>query len=254
MFKKQALPCVFVLLEKKNYETYLETINQIRCILHNKYNVILTHKVLILDFELAMQQALRQGLLGNCEIKGCWFHFCQAILRQVGNLNLRSDYLNNYDFRFWIKQFMALALIPLSNLNDAIDIILKPNFDLNDKHLEFIEYFISQWCTAKQSKQCPDIWNRHKASTRTDNASETNHSIIKNSIPNTHPYCHQVVDFFKASDSSSCSNFLRLKNNFVSSLSRSSKKQQDFDENIATTHEEYAAELRALEFSNYENR
>jgi hypothetical protein len=59
MYKKQALPCVFVLLEKKNYETYLETINQIRCILHNKYNVVLAHKVLILDFELAMQQALR---------------------------------------------------------------------------------------------------------------------------------------------------------------------------------------------------
>ena len=34
MFKKQALPCVFVLLEKKNYEIYLEIINQIRCILH----------------------------------------------------------------------------------------------------------------------------------------------------------------------------------------------------------------------------
>ena len=75
--------CEFVLLEKKNYETYLETINQIRCILHNKYNVVLAHKVLILDFELAMQQALRQGFLGNCEIKGCWFHFCQAILRQL---------------------------------------------------------------------------------------------------------------------------------------------------------------------------
>lgn len=49
MYKKQALPCMFVLLEKKNYETYLETINQIRCILHNKYNVVLAHKVLILD-------------------------------------------------------------------------------------------------------------------------------------------------------------------------------------------------------------
>ena len=77
-------------------------------------------------------------------------------------------------------------------------------FDLNEKHLEFIEYLISQWRTAKQSKQCPDIWNRHKASTRTDNPSETNHSITKNSIPKTHSYCHQVVDYFKASDSSSC--------------------------------------------------
>ena len=28
------------------------------------------------------------------------------------------------------------------------------------------------------------------------------------------------------------------------------KKQQEFDENIATTHEEYAAELKALLFSN----
>ena len=58
---------------------------------------------------------------------------------------------------------------------------------IQKKSRYIIEYFISQWCTAKQSKQCPDIWNRHKASTRTDNASETNHSITKKSIPKTHP-------------------------------------------------------------------
>ena len=68
---------------------------------------------MILDFELAMQQALRQGLLGLCTVKGCWFHFNQAILRKVNDLGMKSLYMNDYNFRFWIKQFMALALIPI---------------------------------------------------------------------------------------------------------------------------------------------
>jgi hypothetical protein len=85
---------------------------------------------------------------------------------------MKSLYMNDYNFRFWIKQFMALALIPIQMLETAIAIIIKPIFILNDKQLEFVEYFVSQWCNAKKSKQCPDIWNIHEATMRTNYNSE----------------------------------------------------------------------------------
>ena len=50
-----------MLLEKKNYETYLEALSQLRDGLYPNHNIVLGHLILILDFELAIQQALRQA-------------------------------------------------------------------------------------------------------------------------------------------------------------------------------------------------
>ena len=112
-----------MLLENKQYQTYVEALENIKMLLYKDYNVVLDVKMVMLDFELAMQQALRTVLAENVIIKGCWFHFCQAILRKIGQLGLKEEYNNNFNFRFWVKQFMALALIPLSKLEEAINII-----------------------------------------------------------------------------------------------------------------------------------
>ena len=74
------MQCVFMLLEKKEHETYLDALIALRDGLYQKYNITLGHLTFILDFELAVQHVLRQALHGNCTIKFCWFHFCQAIL------------------------------------------------------------------------------------------------------------------------------------------------------------------------------
>ena len=84
IYKCDYLQCVFMHLEKKNYETYLEALSQLRDGLYRNHNIVLGHLILILDFELAIQQALRQALHSNCVIKGCWFHFCHAILKHIG--------------------------------------------------------------------------------------------------------------------------------------------------------------------------
>ncbi|KRY97212.1 hypothetical protein T11_16099, partial [Trichinella zimbabwensis] len=38
-----------------------------------------------------------QGNFPNTRVQGCFFHFCQAVLRQVGRLGLGNDYANNHE-------------------------------------------------------------------------------------------------------------------------------------------------------------
>lgn len=61
-------------------------------------------KMVMLDFELSVQQALRTVLAYNAIIKGCLFHFCQAILRKIGELGLGNEYINNF-IRWWALIF-----------------------------------------------------------------------------------------------------------------------------------------------------
>ena len=86
IYKNQALSCVFFLLENKKYETYLEALEKMVGILYDRYRILLHIVSIISDFDFGIQQAMRQAFSTNdhkLKIKGCWFHFCQAILKQV---------------------------------------------------------------------------------------------------------------------------------------------------------------------------
>ena len=137
IYKSQALPVVFFLLENKNYNTYIEALEKLVNILYIKYKIPLKINLVMSDFELAMQQAIRQAFGSEdhvVEIKGCWFHFCQAILRKVNEIGLKISYQNSYQFRFWIKRFMALALIPIDKLKDGINIIKREKDGSKPQH------------------------------------------------------------------------------------------------------------------------
>ena len=61
IYKCDYLQCIFMLLEKNTYETYLKVLSQLRDGLYRNHNIVLGHLIIILDFELAIQQALRQA-------------------------------------------------------------------------------------------------------------------------------------------------------------------------------------------------
>lgn len=46
-------------------------------------------------------------------IQGCYFHFAQAIYRQVGHLGYAMDYRNDAAFREAIRSIIALGHVPI---------------------------------------------------------------------------------------------------------------------------------------------
>ncbi|KRZ15890.1 hypothetical protein T11_9169, partial [Trichinella zimbabwensis] len=80
----------------------LPTYSRIFEVLHSKaeeLGVQLDPAKFVCDFETALMPAI-QGNFPNIWVQGCFFHFCQAVLRQVGRLGLRTDY-NNQE-REWL--------------------------------------------------------------------------------------------------------------------------------------------------------
>ncbi|KRX52806.1 hypothetical protein T09_8939 [Trichinella sp. T9] len=76
----------------------LPTYSRIFEVLHSKaeeLGVQLEPAKFVCDFETALIPAI-QGNFPNTQVQGCFFHFCQAVLRQVGRLGLRNDYINLY--------------------------------------------------------------------------------------------------------------------------------------------------------------
>ena len=70
----------------------------------------------MIDFERASLNALEQNF-PTAELQGCFFHFGQAIWRQIQGIGFQHRYQNEDEFAVIMKQFRALAFV------QAIDVI-----------------------------------------------------------------------------------------------------------------------------------
>ena len=68
-----------------------------------------------MDFERAAIKSF-QKYFPNATIKGCLFHFGQALHKKLKKLQLSELYQNNQEFKGWIRLIFALALIPLASV------------------------------------------------------------------------------------------------------------------------------------------
>ncbi|KRX64538.1 hypothetical protein T06_11943 [Trichinella sp. T6] len=73
----------------------------------------------VYDFETALIPAI-QGNFPNTQVQGCFFHFCQAVLRQVGRLGLRTDYMNNQEVRKKVKMGFEILNVGTSGQVEAL--------------------------------------------------------------------------------------------------------------------------------------
>ncbi len=91
-----------------------------------------------LDFEAVSSFAIRFHFPGVV-IKGCWFHFRQAIFNKIKEFGLQILY-NQNEYKEWFNMFGALALVPIEYIEAGLNIIksLTPN---NSKCKMLILYF-----------------------------------------------------------------------------------------------------------------
>ncbi|KRY52797.1 hypothetical protein T03_5325 [Trichinella britovi] len=103
------VPAVYCLCTGKDIGTY----GFIFQALLNKVAVLevnLNPQTIICDFETALIPAI-QGYLPNTRVQGCYFHFCQAVHRKVGELGLKARYRTEEETRKKIIMFLAIAYL-----------------------------------------------------------------------------------------------------------------------------------------------
>ena len=118
---EKLLPCVYVLQMKRDFEAYNEVFHQLKH-LGVKNNVSLNPKRGLTDFESAARKALKFNFPG-IQLKGCYFHFKQAIGRWIFKHSYKKAYINNLGFKKWFRKLAALACVPLDQINEAFDLI-----------------------------------------------------------------------------------------------------------------------------------
>ena len=194
-----AFPCLWVLLTSKDQPTYESMLSIISML------GTFSPDYIMVDFELALRNALAKSFPG-AEIAGCYFHFCQALVRHVNTLGLKNQYqrvtvcrngIRSYSqTRIWIRRLMSLAFVPTNDIITAFHSILDeiPD-DLDIDH--FLEYFQSTWVegrTARRNGRArypPVTWNIRGRTllslNRTNNHLEAFHNAFKQMVGHANP-------------------------------------------------------------------
>ena len=114
---------------------------------------MLNPTVIYADFEEAAQRAARHHF-PSCIIKGCWFHFRKAIMKKAFSIGIKPLYIYD-EYKNFLAQLGALALIPLDKIDAAILIIRDNLPQQNNKDcplcLQLLEYFMVQWIQSKST-------------------------------------------------------------------------------------------------------
>ena len=111
-------PLVFVLLPDRQMTTHRRLFRLLKNHLQEKLQQELAPARMQTDFEFVTIQAIHTEF-PNAEVKGCFFHYSQAIWRKTQNLGLAVVYKEDPQVQQWIRRVAGLALLPAEQVQDA---------------------------------------------------------------------------------------------------------------------------------------
>ena len=110
-----SFPFAFALLPNKSHSSYEKAFDEIdaaamRTCHRQVFNR--TDLTVLCNFEKGLLKALASL---PCTVKGCYFHYTQAIWRFVAKHGFSSRYLTDADFRWHVRYLMVLPILPQSH-------------------------------------------------------------------------------------------------------------------------------------------
>lgn len=208
------LPCAFALTTNKSTETYDAVLDEVFSAFDLDYNP----DYIMLDFESALWAALINRF-PNAMIRGCYFHFLRALFKKIKHCGLQSEYNNNPCYSTQLKYLIALAFVPIQDVEFVYSQIISQGIFTNDSHplasnlKNFINYFERTWVgkanrvltsNRGSARFPPKVWNMYDVTlndrARTNNHAEGWHNAI-NSCIRRQPNIATFVNFLKEEES-----------------------------------------------------
>ena len=140
----------YILLPERQIDTYCRLFSQLKTKVRTRLNLTLDPATVQIDFELAAIRAVEREF-PKAEVKGCYFHYCQALWRKVQNLGLAVQ--GRSSLQQWIRRAAGLALLPHNEVQDAwIEAMdSTPNVP---RAQEFNDYMIVNWTDYDARSPC----------------------------------------------------------------------------------------------------
>lgn len=238
-------PTIYALLPNKKEQTYQKLLNMLK-----ELQPDLEPTSVTCDFELAAITAI-QNAFKDINIFGCYFHLSQNYLKKIGDLHLLSKYNSNAHFCVSTKLIIALAFVPLNDLDVAADELAD---ELPDELMPLFEWFEEFYIGKKnrrigrrKPRYSPDIWNLHQrvleGKNRTNNHAEAANRRL-NLQMGTHPTIWTFIANLKKIQSGRDSYYEHLVSG--NSPPKKLKKFQDTDKRIKKLIDNYDSQNKIL--------
>lgn len=192
-YKNEMIPFIYILLPDKKEQTYLRMFRLIqdKAI---ELNLTFSPKVFHLDFEKAVHQTVKS--LFNCQIKGCLFHFCQAIFRKFNKIIGKNNYKNK-EMQQLLRRTIAIPFLPKEDIEDAWDDVMETCDRNNEIIVRFLNYVTENWMDL-DAKYNKEDWNHYRNfKTRTNNHLEGFHNGLNYKAGAAHKNFFQFVNLLK---------------------------------------------------------
>ncbi|CAF3832306.1 unnamed protein product, partial [Rotaria sp. Silwood1] len=166
-FVSLTFPCVFGLLPNRHKNTYSLLFHELRNVaLQMKPDF--SPKIIMGDFESGLASAAKSEF-STAKHSSCYFHFSQAVYRNIQQLGLGSMYNDDDNVKSFCRKLMTLPLLPEIVIEDAYDDVVG-NFspDIRTVINDLLEYFQRQWFLKVPTSQ----WCVHGLCIRTNNNAE----------------------------------------------------------------------------------
>ena len=113
---------LYCLLPDKKTETYTRmfTLTMQRAL---SYGYYFYPGTCMIDFELAVHNVIRT-IFPDCIIKGCLFHFSQALWRKLQEVELSKSHRNNGEIKERFRLFWGLPFVPVPHIFKAFQLIV----------------------------------------------------------------------------------------------------------------------------------
>ena len=185
----EGMPLLWAILPNKTQATYTLLFQSVRRAMEAKFGDIGNISYMLTDFEQAAINAITH-VFPEITVKGCTFHFRQALYRRITLLGLQGQYNDaDSDVRVWLRQLMAMTLLPEFAVPYAWNCLRQPPVVadpvLAAKLQEFAAYFEQTWMNGSFPAS---LWTHfdHEGP-RTTNLAEGWHNAMNSDFGMPHP-------------------------------------------------------------------
>ncbi|CAF1666654.1 unnamed protein product [Rotaria magnacalcarata] len=170
---EQSFPCVFGLLPNRLKLTYQFLFHELKSIAI-QMKLDFAPKIVMSDFEPVLMGVVKTEFSAATH-SSCYFHFTQAMYRNIQRLGLCTIYNHDGDVKNFCRQLMALPLLPEPDIEDTYDELVRDlSTNLSKKMKHSLEYFQERWFAKVPVSQ----WCVHGLSMRTNNNAEGTHLFL----------------------------------------------------------------------------
>jgi hypothetical protein len=189
-----SLPVLGALMTSKKQSLYLAVFQKLKQLIEQTCEF--KPEDLMSDFEQGLQNALR-ATWPESKVRGCRFHFGQAVIKKVRKLHLANEYRDNPDVRGWLKKSIGLCMLPADKIQEVWNChcLLLNQFSGQTKKnlLKFKKYINSFWIAKVGTETFSVFGLDHK----TNNNAEQLHSRLKKNFKSAHPGFWKFLSLFQ---------------------------------------------------------